>query len=245
MTSIPETFKAFRIHDDSDGYRSVQVTFGKRRASLVNKPVAGHYAKAGVEAGEGLWELRLPEGVGYGYGVVTAPDNSAIYVAHSKGVSIVDGLTLSLLDFDPGQGVDQVIDIPGGAQAIAAMAHGTESIPAVNKIFGPGNQYVTMAKQIVSRDTVAIDMPAGPSGLAVIADGHANPSFIASDLLSQAEHGTDSQVLLVTVSESMARQVRDAVEHQLADLPRAEIAAGAGFLIPIWQRIIQPYQGKQ
>ena len=112
----------------------------------------------------------------------------------------------------------------GGAQAIAAMAHGTESIPAVNKIFGPGNQYVTMAKQIVSRDTVAIDMPAGPSELAVVADATSNPAFIASDLLSQAEHGPDSQVLLVTDSEDMIHRVRDELTDQLTGLPRRGIA---------------------
>ena len=115
----------------------------------------------------------------------------------------------------------------GGVQAIAAMAHGTESIPAVNKIFGPGNQYVTMAKQIVSRDTVAIDMPAGPSELAVVADSTANPAFIASDLLSQAEHGPDSQVLLITDSQDMIDQVKTELQRQLEDLPRKEIASKA------------------
>jgi len=123
-------------------------------------------------------------------------------------------------------GIEKVFKV-GGAQAIAAMAHGTESIPAVNKIFGPGNQYVTMAKQIVSRDTVAIDMPAGPSELAVIADGHANPAFIASDLLSQAEHGIDSQVILLTDSSDMIRYVEKELEAQLKDLPRREIASKA------------------
>ena len=123
-------------------------------------------------------------------------------------------------------GIDKVFKV-GGAQAIAAMAHGTESIPAVNKIFGPGNQYVTMAKQIVSRDTVAIDMPAGPSELAVIADGHANPSFIASDLLSQAEHGIDSQVMLLTDSSDMIRYVEKELEEQLKELPRKKIASKA------------------
>jgi histidinol dehydrogenase len=97
----------------------------------------------------------------------------------------------------------------------------------VNKIFGPGNQYVTMAKQIVSRETVAIDMPAGPSELAVIADATSNPSFIASDLLSQAEHGPDSQVLLVTDSGNMIDRVKAELKIQLADLPRKDIAAEA------------------
>ena len=120
-------------------------------------------------------------------------------------------------------GIDRVFRV-GGVQAIAAMAHGTESIPAVNKIFGPGNQYVTMAKQIVSRETVAIDMPAGPSELAVVADATSNPAFIASDLLSQAEHGPDSQVLLITDSDDMIGRVQAELKAQLEDLPRKEIA---------------------
>ena len=125
-------------------------------------------------------------------------------------------------------GIDRVFKV-GGVQAIAAMAHGTESIPAVNKIFGPGNQYVTMAKQIVSRETVAIDMPAGPSELAVVADSHSNPAFIASDLLSQAEHGPDSQVMLLTDSHEMIEQVKAEIQKQLKDLPRKEIASeGSG-----------------
>lgn len=112
----------------------------------------------------------------------------------------------------------------GGAQAIAAMAYGTESIPAVYKIFGPGNQYVTAAKQLVARGDVAIDMPAGPSELAVVADETANPAWVASDLLSQAEHGTDSQVLLFTNSAEMAEAVNRELEEQLSLLPRKEIA---------------------
>ncbi len=123
-------------------------------------------------------------------------------------------------------GIHRVFSV-GGVQAIAAMAHGTETIPAVNKIFGPGNQYVTMAKQIVNRETVAIDMPAGPSELAIIADATSNPSFIASDLLSQAEHGPDSQVLLVTDSGNMIDRVKAELKIQLADLPRKDIAAEA------------------
>jgi len=123
-------------------------------------------------------------------------------------------------------GIDRVFRV-GGVQAIAAMAHGTESVPRVNKIFGPGNQYVTMAKQVVSRDTVAIDMPAGPSELAVLADSRANPAFLASDLLSQAEHGPDSQVLLITDSAILIDQVEAELQTQLAILPRKDIAAKA------------------
>lgn len=123
-------------------------------------------------------------------------------------------------------GIDRIFRV-GGIQAIAAMAHGTESIPAVNKIFGPGNQYVTMAKQIVSRETVAIDMPAGPSELAVVADATSNPAFIASDLLSQAEHGPDSQVLLLSDSFDMIDKVQAELKVQLSTLPRKDIASEA------------------
>ncbi len=113
----------------------------------------------------------------------------------------------------------------GGVQAIASMAYGTESVPRVYKIFGPGNQYVTAAKQLVSLRDVAIDMPAGPSEVEVLADDTANPAFVAADLLSQAEHGVDSQALLVTTSSALCQAVQQEVERQLALLPRKEIAA--------------------
>ena len=112
----------------------------------------------------------------------------------------------------------------GGVQAIAAMAYGTESVPKVYKIFGPGNQYVTAAKQLVSLRDVAIDMPAGPSEVEVLADETANPSFVAADLLSQAEHGVDSQAILITTSRALQQAVKEEVERQLALLPRKEIA---------------------
>jgi len=115
----------------------------------------------------------------------------------------------------------------GGAQAVAAMAYGTESIRKVSKIFGPGNRYVMKAKQIVSSTGTAIDMPAGPSEVMVLADSTAVPEFIASDLLSQAEHGPDSQVFLVTTDRDMAARVNEEVERQLCLLPRREIAAKA------------------
>ena len=115
----------------------------------------------------------------------------------------------------------------GGVQAIGAMAYGTESVPKVFKIFGPGNQYVMAAKQQVSLDEVAIDMPAGPSEVCVIADEKANAVFVAADLLSQAEHGVDSQVLLITTSEQLLAQIQAEVEKQLTVLPRKEIAAKA------------------
>ena len=120
-------------------------------------------------------------------------------------------------------GVDRIFKA-GGVQAIAAMAYGTESIPKVYKIFGPGNQYVTAAKQWVSLRDVAIDMPAGPSEVEVLADDSANPVFVAADLLSQAEHGVDSQAILITTSERLQAAVVEEVERQLAELPRREIA---------------------
>ena len=120
-------------------------------------------------------------------------------------------------------GVSKIFKI-GGVQAIASMAYGTQSVPKVYKIFGPGNQYVTAAKQMVSLKDVAIDMPAGPSEVEVLADDTANPVFVASDLLSQAEHGVDSQAILVTTSEALAEKVMKEVVVQLAQLPRKEIA---------------------
>ncbi|MGI2174473.1 histidinol dehydrogenase [Shewanella ulleungensis] len=126
-------------------------------------------------------------------------------------------------------GITDIFQV-GGAQAIAALAFGTESVPNVDKIFGPGNRYVTEAKRLVSQDnrvSVSIDMPAGPSEVLVIADKDANPAFIASDLLSQAEHGVDSQVMLVTDSVNLAEEVNQALTEQLAQLSRKDIAATA------------------
>lgn len=121
-------------------------------------------------------------------------------------------------------GVDKIYKI-GGVQAIGAMAYGTETVPKVYKIFGPGNRYVMAAKQRVSLDGVAIDMPAGPSEVCVVADETSNVEFVAADLLSQAEHGTDSQVLLISTSESVAVRVSEEIDRQLAVLPRRDIAA--------------------
>ena len=122
-------------------------------------------------------------------------------------------------------GIDRVFKV-GGAQAVAAMAYGTRTVPAVDKIFGPGNRYVTKAKEIVSRK-VAIDMPAGPSEVLVMADDSSVPAFVASDLLSQAEHGPDSQVILVCDSEELASKVQEEVQVQLEQLPRKEVAVKA------------------
>ena len=123
-------------------------------------------------------------------------------------------------------GISKIIKV-GGIQAIAGLTFGTESIPQVYKIFGPGNQFVTVAKQLATKFGVAIDMPAGPSELLVMADESANPAYVASDLLSQAEHGADSQVILVTTSKSFAENVSIEVEKQLIDLPRKEFAKKA------------------
>ncbi len=131
-------------------------------------------------------------------------DKTILYIAHELGIK-------------------QVFKT-GGAQAIAAMAFGTETIPHVYKIFGPGNQFVTVAKQQVQLEGIAIDLPAGPSEVAIIADQSANPAFIAADLLSQAEHGPDSQVLLVTTEEVLIEQVQDQLQKQLEILPRRELA---------------------
>ena len=121
-------------------------------------------------------------------------------------------------------GVDKIYKI-GGVQAIGAMAYGTESVPKVYKIFGPGNQYVMAAKQQVSLHDVAIDMPAGPSEVCVIADAESNAAFVAADLLSQAEHGVDSQVFLISTSKEMIEKVSKEVEVQLEQLPRKELAS--------------------
>ncbi len=121
-------------------------------------------------------------------------------------------------------GLKKVFKI-GGVQAIAAMAYGTETIPGVYKIFGPGNQYVTKSKQLLQQEGVAIDMPAGPSELAIFADETANPAFVAADLLSQCEHGTDSQVILVTTLRKMAERVNEELAEQIKKLPRKPIAS--------------------
>ena len=123
-------------------------------------------------------------------------------------------------------GVTRVFKI-GGVQAIAAMTYGTETVPKVYKIFGPGNQYVTLAKQLIQQDGVAIDMPAGPSEVCVLADETANPAFVAADLLSQAEHGTDSQVVLISTSLSIVETVIEEIKDQLNKIPRKQIAIKA------------------
>jgi histidinol dehydrogenase len=123
-------------------------------------------------------------------------------------------------------GVTKIFKL-GGVQAVGAMAYGTETVPAVYKIFGPGNQYLTAAKQLVNRQGIAIDMPAGPSEVAVVADKTSNPAFVAADLLSQAEHGPDSQVLLFTTDNEIVEKVNTEITKQLEELPRKDIAVKA------------------
>jgi histidinol dehydrogenase len=123
-------------------------------------------------------------------------------------------------------GVNKIYQV-GGAQAIGAMAYGTETIPGVDKIFGPGNQYVTQAKQQVNASGIAIDMPAGPSEVMIIANGSASPDFVATDLLAQAEHGPDSQVFLLTTDSTLPEKVNDKIDKYLQKLSRANIAKEA------------------
>jgi histidinol dehydrogenase len=135
-------------------------------------------------------------------------------------------LTAAILFAAKVVGITKIYRI-GGVQAIAAMSYGTESVPRVDKIFGPGNQYVTCAKQLVQKEGVAIDLPAGPSELAIYADQTAQPAFVAADLLSQAEHGIDSQVLLVTTAEILINEVMKELDKQLVQIPRKNIALKA------------------
>ena len=178
-------------------------------------------AAAGLAAGAGA--------VNAGVGVVLNESLTETFI--SQGVSIVK-LNKPAADISLKSTVNTDADVftvgaAGGAVAVAAMAYGTETVPKVYKIFGPGNQYVMAAKQQVSLHDVAIDMPAGPSEVAVMADATARPDFVAADLLSQAEHGVDSQVLLVTTDEALLDKVQEEVERQLAVLPRKEIAGKA------------------
>jgi len=152
--------------------------------------------------------------------VCTPPQKTNPNEESNTGINQVIGWTCQLL------GINEVF-LTGGAQAIGAMAYGTASIPKVDKIFGPGNQYVTAAKQLVQKDGVAIDMPAGPSEVLVIADDSASPEFLAADLLSQAEHGPDSQVVLISNSDVLIQNVEAELTIQIESLPRKEIALQA------------------
>ncbi len=193
-----------------------------------------------VTAGVECWQRSIPiESVGLYVPGGTAPLLSTVLmlatpakIAGSKKIVLCtpptkDGkVAAATLVAARMAGVSQVFKL-GGAGAIAAMAYGTESVPKVNKIMGPGNQYVTCAKEMVSPSAVAIDMPAGPSEVMVLADSSSNMAFVASDLLSQAEHGRDSQVLLLTTEAAIVEEIEREVERQLSDLPRREIASKA------------------
>lgn len=152
--------------------------------------------------------------------IMCTPSSPLTPLHRERGINPVILYTAKLL------GIIKIFKV-GGAQAIGAMAYGTKTIPKVNKIFGPGNQYVTCAKQLVQKNGIAIDMPAGPSEVAVLADESCVPAFVASDLLSQAEHGADSQVLLVSNSSNQIDKILREVELQLEKLPRKEIAKKA------------------
>ena len=198
------------------------------------------YDEIQISPGVYCWQKAVPiEKVGFYIPLVSAPLFSTVLmlgipaqIAECKEVILctppnAEGkIHPAILYAAKVAGIHRIFKV-GGAQAIAAMAFGTETVPKVYKIFGPGNQYVTAAKQLVSLREVAIDMPAGPSEVEVIADETANPVFVAADLLSQAEHGADSQVLLVTTSEKLVEQVKDQLLIQLNKLPRKEIAEKA------------------
>jgi histidinol dehydrogenase len=279
---------------ENDGYVALQVTFGARKASRVTKPIAGHLAKAGVEAGEIIQEFKVTaEKIAAAENLISAGLKTAIQLAkvnievfHNSQIQQVDrietmpgvwcwrksvgiekvgiyipggsaplfstvlmlgvpakmaGCKEIILCTPPNEqgeinpailyaaslvGVTAIYSV-GGAQAIAAMAYGTASIPKVYKIFGPGNQYVTAAKQLVQQNGMAIDMPAGPSEVCVWADENAIPSFVAADLLSQAEHGPDSQVILIANNTVIVETIQREIDLQLTVLPRKDFAAKA------------------
>jgi histidinol dehydrogenase len=201
------------------------------RAQLVNEEVIE------TEAGVRCWRKNVPvEKVGIYIPGGTAPLFSTVLMLAIPAK--IAGCSKIILCTPPDRtgkiddlilyaarlaGVTEIFRV-GGAQAIAAMAYGTKSVPRVYKIFGPGNQYVTKAKELVQLDGIPVDMPAGPSEVLVIADESAIPSFVAADLISQAEHGTDSQVVLLTTKKDMVKAVEEEIENQLSRLPRKGIA---------------------
>jgi len=225
--SVPEPLK----RAINQAHRNIHTFHATQRRTF--KPVA-------VEAGVTCWQRMVPiDKVGLYVPGGTAPLFSTVLMLATPAV--IAGCPEVVLCTPPASdgrvnaavlvaarqaGVRRVFKA-GGVQAIAAMAYGTESVPKVYKIFGPGNQYVMAAKQQVSLGDVAIDMPAGPSEVCVIADETANARFVAADLLSQAEHGVDSQTLLITTSEKMLEQVTSELSEQLEALPRREIARQA------------------
>lgn len=215
--------------------KAIQVAYGniKKFHEIQKEPVAVVETAAGVQC----WRKSIPiEKVGLYIPGGTAPLFSTVLML---GVpAILAGCSEIVLCTPPSKsgkinpailytanllGIRKIFKA-GGAQAIAAMAYGTESVPKTYKIFGPGNQYVTVAKQLVNREGTGIDMPAGPSEVAVMADKTGEPSFIAADLLSQAEHGVDSQVLFVSDDKALIKEVEDELNKQLEVLPRKEFA---------------------
>lgn len=224
-------------HFDIDGKLASAIELAHSNISAFHELQRESPAKKATMSGVTCWRKSLPiERVGLYIPGGTAPLFSTLLmlaipakIAGCKEIVVctppgrdgklnpVMGWTCQLLGL-------QTIYLIGGAQAIGAMAYGTETVPAVNKIFGPGNQYVTQAKQRVQRHGVSIDMPAGPSEVLVIADASATPSLVAADLLSQAEHGTDSQVILVTDSKELLDQVAEQLIEQVDVLPRKDIA---------------------
>jgi len=235
--SSPE-FAAAKFEVSDDLKKALKVAIDN--ISLFHKAQAHQDVSCQTSPGIRCWQKSLPiEKVGLYIPGGTAPLVSTVLmlaipakIAGCKDIILCsppekDGrIHSSILYAADLLGITKVFKI-GGAQAIAAMAYGTETVPKVYKIFGPGNQYVQAAKLKVSMENTAIDMPAGPSEVAIMADDSAVPAFVASDLLSQAEHGVDSQVILITTSEKLVDLVKAEVAAQLENLPRKEIAAKA------------------
>ena len=212
----------------------------KDNIELFHKAQKTNEVKVETQKGVNCWQKKLPiEKVGLYIPGGTAPLFSTILMlAIPAKVAGCNKIVLCSPPNDKGSlpdvilytadlcGVDNIFKL-GGMQAIAGMTLGTETLPKVDKIFGPGNQYVTVAKQLATQYQVAIDMPAGPSELMVVADSSADATFVASDLLSQAEHGPDSQVLLITTDKNIMNQVDEEVENQVAGLARQDTARKA------------------
>ncbi len=236
VTEVELTFAKHEIDDD------LKKAIGVARSNIEQFHAAQKHSTVNVETTPGVkcWQKTLPiEKVGLYIPGGTAPLLSTVLMlgipAKMAGCREIVLCTPpdkqgkihpAILYVADILGISKVFKI-GGAQAIAAMAYGTESVPQVYKIFGPGNQYVQAAKMKVSLEKTAIDMPAGPSEVAVMADDSSDASFVASDLLSQAEHGVDSQVLLVTTSSALIEKVQLELDKQLKNLPRKDIAGKA------------------
>lgn len=229
-----------KITFEIDSDLASAIAIAKKNIQTFHSAQSENFGKVDTMKGVSCWRKSIPiQNVGLYIPGGTAPlfstllmlaipaqiagcENIVVCTPPQKdgGIDPVIGYTCQLL------GINEVF-LSGGAQAIGAMTFGTESIPKADKIFGPGNQYVTAAKQLSQKHGVAIDMPAGPSEVLVIADSKANPTFVAADLLSQAEHGVDSQVILVSDSETLVAEVDNELLKQVEELPRREIATKA------------------